>query len=300
MHVATQRPLYREVQPKGLNALLSLPDVAIRDPVGVMRKLQVIVRGGRHSVSVIADFNMTLTKYWVGGKQNCDTFNVLEEVGVVSPRLISTQSKLRKEYYRIESNQDLTQPEKECLLTSIIQRNNNLYIEESFTRDSLADALSNYPIVYRKGVHELVALTGFYQIPMLVFTAGLGDVVVELMKAHNLLHPHISFISNFMDFDPLPPHHICGFLPPLVHTLNKGKVVLQSPPFTKPRKNTILIGDSLGDIQMGAFLDHQTTLTIGLLNHSVEENLAQYSSEFDVVLTNDASLDWLNRLILTL
>ncbi|KAJ9062323.1 hypothetical protein DSO57_1012114 [Entomophthora muscae] len=117
---------------------------------------------------------MTLTKFWVDGKQNCDSFNVLEAVGVVSPRLTAQQAQLRREYYRIESDISLNKAEKETLLTDIIKRNNELYVDEKFTKNQLTQVLKDYPIVYRDGARDLVTLTALHQIPILVFSAGLG------------------------------------------------------------------------------------------------------------------------------
>lgn len=103
-----------------------------------------------------------------------------------------------------------------------------------------------------------------------------------------------------MEFSDSPPHGVIGFREPLIHVLNKGEVALKDTPFyvlASARPNALLMGDSLGDLQMGGGLDHTTLLTIGFLNHSVAENLASYASHFDVVITYDSSFDWVNQLI---
>ncbi|KAJ9062313.1 Cytosolic 5'-nucleotidase 3A [Entomophthora muscae] len=117
---------------------------------------------------------MTLTKFWTNNKQNCDTFNVLEAVGLVSSSLTEAQAQLRKEYRHIELKPEMAYPEKEPLLTEIIRKNNELYIDEKFTKHQLQEALQDYPIVYRDGARDLVTLTSLHQIPVLVFSAGLG------------------------------------------------------------------------------------------------------------------------------
>ncbi|KAJ9062328.1 hypothetical protein DSO57_1012119 [Entomophthora muscae] len=123
---------------------------------------------------------MTLTKFWVDGKQNCDSFNVLEAVGVVSPRLTTQQAQLRKDYHHIASKSDLDKDEKEPLLVDTIRKNNELYIDEKFTKNQLTEVLQGYPIVYRDGARDLVDITALHQIPILVFSAGLGGIQLSI------------------------------------------------------------------------------------------------------------------------
>ncbi|KAJ9062316.1 7-methylguanosine phosphate-specific 5'-nucleotidase [Entomophthora muscae] len=115
-----------------------------------------------------------------------------------------------------------------------------------------------------------------------------------------MLLSHMHVVSNFMEFDPSPPHQITGFTPPLIHTLNKGTIKLENTPFydqAKQRTNVIVVGDSIGDLEMGSALHHHTRLTVGFLNQNIPANLEEYTDKFDIVLTNDSSFDWLNALL---
>ncbi|KAJ9062314.1 7-methylguanosine phosphate-specific 5'-nucleotidase [Entomophthora muscae] len=115
-----------------------------------------------------------------------------------------------------------------------------------------------------------------------------------------MLLSHMHVVSNFMEFDPSPPHQITGFTPPLIHTLNKGIVKLENTPFCDQadvRNNVIVIGDSIGDLEMGSTLNHRTRLTIGFLNQNIPANLEEYTDKFDIVLTNDSAFDWLNSFL---
>lgn len=40
-----------------------------------------------------------------------------------------------------------------------------------------------------------------FGVPLLIFSAGVGDVVVEVVKQRAVLHNNIKVVSNFMDFD---------------------------------------------------------------------------------------------------
>ena len=40
-----------------------------------------------------------------------------------------------------------------------------------------------------------------HNVPLLIFSAGVGDVVVEAVKQRAVLHDNVKVVSNFMDFD---------------------------------------------------------------------------------------------------
>lgn len=39
------------------------------------------------------------------------------------------------------------------------------------------------------------------QVPLLIFSAGVGDVLEEVIQQNRVFHPNIRIISNYMDFD---------------------------------------------------------------------------------------------------
>ena len=40
-----------------------------------------------------------------------------------------------------------------------------------------------------------------HDVPLLIFSAGVGDVVVETVRQRAVLHDNVKVVSNFMDFD---------------------------------------------------------------------------------------------------
>lgn len=39
------------------------------------------------------------------------------------------------------------------------------------------------------------------QVPLLILSAGVGDVLEEVIRQNRVFHPNIRIISNYMDFD---------------------------------------------------------------------------------------------------
>jgi len=55
--------------------------------------------------------------------------------------------------------------------------------------------------VYRDGSDWLFDELHKHSVPLLIFSAGIGDVVMEAVKQRGRLHDNIKIVSNFMDFD---------------------------------------------------------------------------------------------------
>jgi cytosolic 5'-nucleotidase 3 len=127
--------------------------------------------------------------------------------------------------------------------------------------------------------------------PNLIFLAGLGDVIEELLTQQcNGLTPHLHVVSNHMIFRD---DHLVGFTSPSYHVFNKTAQSALSAPFFQRhdllhRTNLILLGDSLGDISMskGLSFDENSILRIGFLNEK-PERLPDYLSVYDVVILGD-------------
>ncbi|GBL95251.1 7-methylguanosine phosphate-specific 5'-nucleotidase [Araneus ventricosus] len=96
-----------------------------------------------------------------------------------------------------------------------------------------------------------------------------------------------------MQFDE--QNKLTGFKGDLIHTFNKDLSSIENKDYfnhLKSRNNVILLGDSLGDLDMAAGAeDVNALLKIGFLNFKVEENLPKYLEAFDIVLCDDQTMD---------
>ena len=91
-----------------------------------------------------------------------------------------------------------------------------------------------------------------------------------------------------------------GVREPIIHTFNKDEALLQNTcffPKVEKRKNIILIGDSLGDVNMAMGFAYNNIIRIGFLNDQVEENLENFKLAYDIVILGDGSFDYINELL---
>lgn len=152
-------------------------------------------------------------------------------------------------------------------------------------------------MLLRDGYEQFFDRLHKHSVPVFIFSAGLGDVLEEIIRQAGVYHPNVKVVSNFMDFDdnvsprPLPfgerrrtrrltfdllPDSqgvIRGFKGELIHVYNKHDGALRNTEYFKQLKeysNIILMGDSLGDLSMADGAPSvENILRIGFLNDKV-------------------------------
>ncbi|XP_017317994.1 cytosolic 5'-nucleotidase 3-like [Ictalurus punctatus] len=92
---------------------------------------------------------------------------------------------------------------------------------------------------------------------------------------------------------------VCAFKGDVIHTFNKRQGALQNTQqFVHDRSNVLLLGDSLGDLDMADGVQGlRNILRIGYLNDKVEERREAYVRSYDIVLEKDETLDVPNAII---
>ncbi|EIE76560.1 pyrimidine 5'-nucleotidase (UMPH-1) [Rhizopus delemar RA 99-880] len=143
----------------------------------------------------------------------------------------------------------------------------------------------------RSHVDQVLRLCQARSIPFLVFSAGIGDIIEVILREVDLFFDNMHIVSNMMVFDE---QEICvDFKEPLIHVFNKSEFQLETSPYhalIENRRNVILMGDSLGDLQMSQGVDHDICLTVGFLNHDISTLEPKYLEAFDIVIVGDANM----------
>merc|ERR1712117_38192 len=97
--------------------------------------------------------------------------------------------------------------------------------------------------------------------------------------------------------------NVTGIAGDMVHIFNKNESAVHDSPYFKKlegRKNIVLMGDSLGDLQMAQGVpDQEALLKIGFLNDRTghQTRLEKYMEAFDIVLVDDQTMDVANWLL---
>nr|KAJ3420753.1 hypothetical protein HK105_005285 [Polyrhizophydium stewartii] len=294
------------VVPEKIKVLMAMAadgssNIYIQNPTTVAAKLAKLDADGVDSLHIITDFDMTLTKYWTPeGQRSRSTHGVLEEAAKLAGGPKQALRELYHKYYPIEVSPTIPFEEKVAAMRTWWSTAHAIIISLGLTEDDLLAMVRSTPVLFRPRLQEFMDVCASRGIPMLIFSAGLADVLRMILVDARLMRDNVEIVSNKMRFEN---GVAVAFEEPLIHTFNKNEAAVAHTPHhakIESRHNVILMGDSLGDLRMGDNINPKTKLTIGLLNHDKELLLDQYAEAFDIVLLDDAPLDFVVTLLTSL
>lgn len=273
--------------------------VHIRDPERVEEIVTQLIKDGRHKLQVVSDFDRTITRYILEGRKVPTCHAVLDDSPVLPESYREQAHKLRSTYYPLEMANNITIDEKYNLMVEWWTSAHNLLVQCGLNRADLKEMVARSGMVFREGTTQMFSHLNDAGVPLLVFSAGIGDILSEAIRQFSQFFPNMHVVSNFMDFDE--EDKLVGFKGQLIHTYNKHEVAVHQPEFferNKHRWNIILLGDTLGDLAMAdGMTEAKNVLSIGFLNDHIEQNLESYKARFDIVLISDESMDLANALL---
>jgi len=176
----------------------------------------------------------------------------------------------------------------------------DLLIKSNLNIKDIERAVEHQDVVLRKGCIEFLNILRENNIPLVILSSsGLGRESIELyLKKRNLLFNNIYIISNAFEWDK--SGKAIGVEKPIIHTLSKNETMIKDSPEifekVKDRTNVLLLGDSISDNEMIIGFDYDNLIKVGFLNENIEERLENYQDNFNVVITNDSSMEFINNL----
>jgi 5'-nucleotidase len=116
---------------------------------------------------------------------------------------------------------------------------------------------------------------------------------MELEK-ENCNFDNVHIISNFYNYNN--DGTINGYKGQIIHSFNKDETEVKLLPHyhkIADRKNVILLGDGLGDLEMAKGINYDNILKIGFYNKKEKENdFEQFQKGYDVLILNDGSMNY--------
>ncbi|CAF2471813.1 unnamed protein product [Rotaria sp. Silwood2] len=273
----------------------------------VEETIQSLINDGRKMLHVVADFDFTLTIYEKNGVILPSTFGVIESndrVKLPDGSLLSHKAeKLRLKYHPIEMDVHMDVSEKIPYMIEWWRTAQNLFIVSNLNKSSMRELVHESTMELKKGVHEFIIELLHSETPILIFSAGLGDVIELFLEKeipdfkHNHESSHI--VSNFINYDN--DGKLLAFSDKVIHSFNKNEHEISDTSYYQTiltRPNVILLGDSLGDVGMiGGMKNLKQILKIGYLNQSTPEKLVVYKNVYDIVVCDDHTFDVPNAIL---
>ncbi|KAG6434213.1 hypothetical protein SASPL_105836 [Salvia splendens] len=270
--------------------------VMVGDPQLLQTKISSILRDGTSKLQVIADFDATLTKYLVDGQRGHSSHALLQQG---NPEYDLKRQELYDHYHPLEIDPAIPLDEKAKLMEEWWEKTHGLLVEGGLNFDAIKSSVVKSRIAFRDGVTELFELLERSNVPVLIFSAGLADIIEEVFR-QKLHRPfkNVKIVSNRMVFDQNGKtihvlnknEHAIDMAGPVHEELGYSEESTPDASSVKLRTNVLLLGDHIGDLGMSDGLNYSTRISVGFLNDNIESSSDSYQKAFDVVYLNDASM----------
>jgi cytosolic 5'-nucleotidase 3 len=261
---------------------------------------QAFIKDGASSIHIISDFDATLTYRFVDNEKVPSIISILRNEGYLTKDYPQKAHALFNKYHPLEISLKLSQTKKKKDMLEWWTKHYELLIKSKLHLKDIHKAVKSNTIKLRKGAPELLELLNKNNIPTIILSAtGLGgESISQKLLEDKIMYNNIHIISNSFKFDK--EGYVIEVNKPIIHSMNKDETVIAKMPFfsqIKNRKNVILLGDKISDIEMITGFKYNNILKIGFLNEHIEEQLDQFKQNYDIIIKNDSDMTYVVDLI---
>jgi cytosolic 5'-nucleotidase 3 len=258
------------------------------------------IKDGLNKIHVISDFDRSLTQAFVNKKYIPSISAIIREENILGKKYSNEAFELLEYYHKIEIDTRIPLNEKIKFMEDWWEKSMDLFIKYDLNKNKIQKIINSKKIKLRNKTKDIILFLNQNKVPLIILSAsGIGyDSISFYLKNKKLFSENIFVISNKLIWNKNGKTIDCE--KPLIHAFNKNKFSVKNYDFyykIKDRKNVILIGDSLGDVNMNEKFKHQNIIKIGFLNFNVEKDLKEYKKVYDVVIINDSSMEFVYRLL---
>lgn len=256
---------------------------------------------GAERLHILADFDRTLTHAFIKGEKVPSIISILRSSGeYLGEDYAKKALALYDKYHSIEIDSSIPFKEKKKAMHEWWKIHFDLIVKSGLNRSHLDEVVSSGKMKFRRGALEFFDFLHKHKVPLIIMSAsGLGsDVIAALLEKEGRLYNDIYIISNSFVWDK--KGNAIDIKKPIIHCLNKDETILKNFPCykaIKQRKNILLLGDNLEDVKMIEGLDYDYLIKIGFLNERIEEELEYYKRNYDAIILNDSSMDYVNKIL---
>jgi 5'-nucleotidase len=272
--------------------------IVISSPADLKLKKKKMRAGRAESLHIVSDFDATLTKYFVNGRKIPSLMAFIREYNYLSPEFSKGSFALLDKYHPFERDETISLEDRCSMMTAWRNEHVALMQDHGLNKTVLKKLISEQALHSRDGFEDFLKTARDAKIPLLIFSAGIADLIEGFLEKENLFFPNIHIVSNHFSFDEKGT--VAGYDSAVIHSLNKDELLIRRTPYfeeIKKRRNVILLGDGIADLKMIRGMEHDVVLSIGFLNDNAEENLELFKDHFDVIILNDGGMIGVNKIL---
>ena len=270
-------------------------NVIIPNAEKLEEKKRRIMADGPEKLHVVSDFDKTLTSCFVNGKKIVSLISILRDEHFLTPDYSAKAQAMYDKYHPIEIDSNIPMAEKEKAMHEWWTTHYDLLIKSGLSKKDLESVAKSNKVSFRAGAMEFFDFLYAHNIPLLILSsAGVGAETISLyFENYHKLYKNIHVISNTFIWDD--NDRVIGVKEPIIHTFNKDYTSVKQFPFydeLATRKNVILLGDGLSDVNMMNGFEYDNLIKIGFLNKNSKGELADFKNVYDIIILNDGTMDY--------
>ena len=232
------------------------------------QKLIGMKQDGFENLHILADFDNTLTKAFIGGKKAPSLVSTVRwENWLLWEECMRKDKELFEYYYPKETDPYLDIEQKKKYMLEWWEKSFDLFIQYGLSKDILEKIGKMDLVTLREGVKHFLGFTNIQKVPIVIISAsGLWIEPIEnIFKSNDVWYSNIKVVSNQYIWDKY--WNAVAYKSPLIHSFNKDITILEDFPEVhsaiKNRKNVILLWDSLWDHHMVDGFAYEHLIKIG-------------------------------------
>ena len=237
----------------------------------------------KDNICVFLDYDKTITS-----NASEDSWAASANKEVMGENITKDMNKYYQKYGLIEFDYHIDKAKREKYIIEWYDKCMNLYYQYGLTKERLKESINHSKLILRQGAKDFLFKLYKKNIPVIIFSAGIGNVIEQFLINEECYYDNITIISNFIKFDK--NGNMIKFSDHMIHSLNKNIDKTNDDKLKEKieeKEYRIAIGDLVEDIHMMGEYSESKSLKIGYLNKNVTENLEVYKKSFDIVLTEE-------------
>ncbi|MDD2515600.1 MAG: hypothetical protein PHF26_00070 [Candidatus Gracilibacteria bacterium] len=249
----------------------------------VLAKIEFFKKTDLSSLFIITDFNKTLTK-----DQGNTSWSIFPKSGILGEDYVKDRNALFAQYNTLEIDETTTREQKAQIMNEWYIKHFELFLKYKLTKSQFNDIVGNRELIkFRDGVAKFIGLTIIDDIPLVIVSGGIGNVIESMIKQCELLAENVFIEGNFFGFDA---NGLASSISTekIINAFNKDnfkpdELTLDA---INGKENCILIGDSIDDCDVAKVFPAKNILKIA---YTTKDRQKEYfdDKDFDIVVLDE-------------
>ncbi|MDD2376124.1 MAG: hypothetical protein PHD15_00480 [Clostridia bacterium] len=235
------------------------------------------------SIYFLVNFDNVITN-----NNSIDTWSVITSNIKLKKACMKKIEDLNFKCKSIELDSKLGFDDKCDCIKNVWKENIDLYKELNIDDNKIKRCIcKKININIREGVKNFLKLTYEKNIPVIIVSDGISEIINFFLSYNNCDYDNIYIISNSILFDT--------DMNKIIHPLNKNESSISNDikDLIKNKTNCILLASSINDINMLSKAKLKDSIKIVFLDKNINENFDTFLNYFNIICTHNTSFDLL-------